>query len=90
MGRAGGANHVQALDLCNGGMIWSCCVPRDQVLDQVIALVSAIPISVTVHLSQQLHVPSSNFPHPQAQLDSQHAIENASKDHLHPCRHVIS
>ena len=21
----------KALDLCNGGMIWSCCVPRDQV-----------------------------------------------------------
>ena len=24
----------QALDLCNGGMIWSCCVPRDRVVDQ--------------------------------------------------------
>lgn len=21
----------KALDLCNGGMIWSCCVPRDRV-----------------------------------------------------------
>ena len=21
------------LDLCNGGMIWSCCVPRDKIND---------------------------------------------------------
>jgi hypothetical protein len=26
---------MQALDLCNGGMIWSCCVPKDKVLSQV-------------------------------------------------------
>eukprot|EP00090_Calanus_glacialis_P047407 TRINITY_DN9832_c0_g1_i2.p1 TRINITY_DN9832_c0_g1~~TRINITY_DN9832_c0_g1_i2.p1 ORF type:complete len:242 (-),score=49.56 TRINITY_DN9832_c0_g1_i2:1518-2243(-) len=39
---------AKAMDLCNGGMIWSCCVPRDRVVNQ-------------------------------AQLDSQHAIANASK-----------
>jgi len=38
---------AKALDLCNGGMIWSCCVPRDRVVDQ-------------------------------AQLDSHHAVENAT------------
>ena len=26
---------AKALDLCNGGMIWSCCVPRDRVGAQV-------------------------------------------------------
>ncbi|XP_023345140.1 serine proteinase stubble isoform X2 [Eurytemora carolleeae] len=25
---------AKALDLCNGGMIWSCCVPRDKILEQ--------------------------------------------------------
>jgi len=25
---------AKAMDLCNGGMIWSCCVPRDRVVDQ--------------------------------------------------------
>ena len=24
-------NGDKALDLCNGGMIWSCCVPRDRI-----------------------------------------------------------
>ena len=26
---------AKALDLCNGGMIWSCCVPKDRVHLQV-------------------------------------------------------
>ena len=26
---------AKAMDLCNGGMIWSCCVPRDRVVNQV-------------------------------------------------------
>ena len=26
---------AKALDLCNGGMIWSCCVPRDRLQSQV-------------------------------------------------------
>ena len=26
---------MKALDLCNGGMIWSCCVPRDRLGTQV-------------------------------------------------------
>ena len=26
---------AKALDLCNGGMIWSCCVPKDHVPLQV-------------------------------------------------------
>lgn len=39
---------AKAMDLCNGGMIWSCCVPRDRVVDQ-------------------------------AQVDSQHAIANATQ-----------
>ncbi len=30
-----GLHTLQALDLCNGGMIWSCCVPKDKVLSQV-------------------------------------------------------
>jgi len=25
---------AKAMNLCNGGMIWSCCVPRDRVVDQ--------------------------------------------------------
>jgi len=25
---------AKAMDLCNGGMIWSCCVPRERVVDQ--------------------------------------------------------
>ena len=24
----------KALDLCNGGMVWSCCVPRAMVRDE--------------------------------------------------------
>jgi len=39
---------AKAMNLCNGGMIWSCCVPRDRVVDQ-------------------------------ADLDSQHAIANATQ-----------
>lgn len=39
---------AKAMDLCNGGMIWSCCVPRDKVRPD------------------------------QAQLDEEHAIENAT------------
>jgi len=39
---------AKAMDLCNGGMIWSCCVPRDRIVDQ-------------------------------AQMDSQHAIANATQ-----------
>ena len=38
---------TQALDLCNGGMIWSCCVPRDRVIDQAITsipLISALTL----------------------------------------------
>jgi len=41
---------AKAMDLCNGGMIWSCCVPRDKVVDQ-------------------------------AEVDSQHAIANATQSH---------
>ena len=25
---------AKAMDLCNGGMIWSCCVPRDRIKQQ--------------------------------------------------------
>ena len=33
---------AKAMDLCNGGMIWSCCVPRDRITDQVRPISSSL------------------------------------------------
>ena len=80
---------AKAMDLCNGGMIWSCCVPRDRISDQVITYMISAPVCSYLIFSLQ------------ADIDSQHAIANASKyeplthityisNCLHACLHSYS
>ena len=57
---------MKALDLCNGGMIWSCCVPRDRLGTQVRG--SGSPEDYILF----------GF-YLQTDIESPHAIHNASK-----------
>ena len=49
---------AKAMDLCNGGMIWSCCVPRDRITDQVRPISSPVRSFIQVFLSRLTLTPS--------------------------------